>query len=202
MHRRLPAKHTGHWFTGLWWLPARHTRYWYTGFWSPATSSKVPVSKARRALVHSALVTSYQQQGNGGYQQDTHSTGAQGTGSYQQPGTGGYQQGTQGTGSYQQHGNGGYQQSTHGTGSQDSGGYQQQGTGGYQQGTHGTGTQGTGSYQQQGNGGYQQSTHGTGVRHSRVQQNTSGLPNVSTSMRGDPPFIRIPVVKKSAGKQL
>ena len=28
-----------------------------------------------------------------------------------------------------------------------------------------------------------------GVRYSRVQQNTSGLPNVSTSMRGDPPFI-------------
>ena len=25
-----------------------------------------------------------------------------------------------------------------------------------------------------------------GVCHSRVQQNTSGLPNVSTSMRGDP----------------
>ena len=41
-----------------------------------------------------------------------------------------------------------------------------------------------------------------GVRHSRVQQNTSGLPNVSTSMRGDPPFIRIPVVKITAGKQL
>ena len=36
-----------------------------------------------------------------------------------------------------------------------------------------------------------------GVRHSRVQQNTSGLPNVSTSMRGDPPFIRIPVVRPS-----
>ena len=28
-----------------------------------------------------------------------------------------------------------------------------------------------------------------GVRHSRVQQNASGLPNASTSMRGDPPFI-------------
>ena len=28
-----------------------------------------------------------------------------------------------------------------------------------------------------------------GVRHSRVQQNTSDLPNVSTSMRGDSPFI-------------
>ena len=41
-----------------------------------------------------------------------------------------------------------------------------------------------------------------GVRHSRVQQNASGLPDVSTSMRGDPPFVRIPVVKMTAGKQL
>ena len=42
----------------------------------------------------------------------------------------------------------------------------------------------------------------TGVRHSRVHQNTSGLPNVSTSMRGDPPFVRILVVRMTAGKQL
>ena len=41
-----------------------------------------------------------------------------------------------------------------------------------------------------------------GVRHSRVQQNTSGLPDASSSVRGDPPFIRIPVVKMTAGKQL
>ena len=41
-----------------------------------------------------------------------------------------------------------------------------------------------------------------GVRHSRVQQNTSGLPNVSTSVRGDPPFIRKPVVRMRAGEHL
>ena len=41
-----------------------------------------------------------------------------------------------------------------------------------------------------------------GVRHSRVQQNASGLPNVFTSMRGDPPFICISVVRMTAGKQL
>ena len=37
-----------------------------------------------------------------------------------------------------------------------------------------------------------------GVRHSRVQQNTSSLPNVSTSMRGDPPFIHFLVVRITA----
>ena len=41
-----------------------------------------------------------------------------------------------------------------------------------------------------------------GVRHSRVQQNTSGLPDASTSMRGDPPFIHVPVVILTTGGQL
>ena len=35
-----------------------------------------------------------------------------------------------------------------------------------------------------------------GVRYPRVQQNISGLPNVSTSMRGDPAFIHFPVVRQ------
>ena len=145
------------------------------------------MTKARRALVHRALVTGYQQQGPGSYQQDTHITGAQGTGSSQQPGTGGHQQGTQGTGTQahvatiskacQQQGTGGYQQGTHGTGAQGTGSYQQQGnggyqqstcgtgsqgSGGYQQGTHGAGAQGTGNYQQQGTGG--EGTQGTGAQ--------------------------------------
>ena len=40
-----------------------------------------------------------------------------------------------------------------------------------------------------------------GVRYSRVQQNMSGLPNASTSVRGDPPFVHFPVVGTTAGKQ-
>ena len=41
-----------------------------------------------------------------------------------------------------------------------------------------------------------------GVHHSRVQQNTPGLQIASTSVRGDPPFIHVPVVRTTAGKQL